>query len=94
MAKADFTIRQEVRPCTIGGIKAFWHRWVNVRQIVPPSPLRGGHSGGVISDTFALVEYETGLVRMVKPEKVHFLDSYKKFAEYDFSEPTKEEETC
>lgn len=87
----DFTIRQEVRPCTINGIKALWHRWVNVSNIVPPSPLRGGHGGGVIADTFALVEYETGLVRLVKPENVHFLDSRGKFDQYIFDEPPKEE---
>lgn len=91
MAIADFTIRQEVRPCTINGIKALWHRWVNVSQIVPPSNLRGGHNGGVIANTLALVEYETGLVRMVEAQKVHFLDSRCKFDQYIFDEPPKEE---
>lgn len=91
MGKADITIRQDVRPCTINGIKALWHRWVNVSRIVPPSNLRGGHNGGVIADTLALVEYETGLVRMVEAQKVHFLDSFGKFSEYDFSDPPKED---
>lgn len=92
MAFGTITIRADVRPCLVGSakVKALWHKWVDKSEIVPPSMLRGGHAGGVVADTFALVEYETGLVRLVPAVKVFFLDSFQKFQEYDFSEPPKE----
>lgn len=83
----------EVRPCLVGkkNLKALWHKWVDKSEIVPPSLLRGGHGGGVVKDTFALVEYENGLVRLVQATDVYFLDSAQKFNEYYYPEPTEEE---
>lgn len=68
----------ERRPCLIGKSfdqKAMFHRWVEASQIVPPSNLVGGHGGGVIKETFALVETEGGGMKRVYPENVRFVDS-------------------
>ena len=42
---------------------------------MPPSIMAGGHGGGQISATFALVEYEDGTVAEVYPSRVRFLDT-------------------
>lgn len=74
MATGDITIRCETRPCYVNGRKAIWHKWVDASQIVPPAIALGGHSGGVVRDTLALVEYEDGEVAKVYAEKVKFAD--------------------
>lgn len=74
MASCDITIRCETRPCYVDGRKAMWHKWVDVSEIVPPSIAIGGHGGGVVRDTLALVEYEDGDVAKVYAEKVKFAD--------------------
>lgn len=92
MAKlSDITIKtSEYRPCTVMHgdhlVKALFHRWIAISEIVSPSLLRGGHSGGVIADTFGIVEYENGRVDKVHPESITFLDAGGKFSEYDWRE--------
>lgn len=75
--KADFTIAQELRPCTIRGVRALFHRWVEEREIV---------GGNVSATVFGIVEYSTGLVVQVPPSDVFFLDSRRKFDQYDWRE--------
>lgn len=82
---SNITIRKERRPCFINGKKAMFHQWTQESQIVPPSAMMGGHSGGVISTTFAIVEYEDGTVAKTYPEKVKFADGGE-FAETAFME--------
>ena len=36
--------------------------------------MRGGHPGGQISATFAIVEYEDGTIHEVEPQNVRFVD--------------------
>lgn len=93
MAGCDFVIKFEFRPCLVDGRKAMWHRWTIREEVVGPSILNGGHGGGQLSATFALVEFEDGTVAEVYPDKVRFLDSAKVFEEYDFSQQSKEEST-
>lgn len=76
----------ELRTCRVNGEKAFFHCWANIRKAVDASPLIGGHPGGFIEGTLAIVEYEDGRIEMVYPEEIVFLDSRHLFAQYDFTE--------
>lgn len=69
----------ELRACEVDGeTGAFhFHCWSQVSEIVPPSVMVGGHSGGVIADTFGVVEDEKGRVHRVRPEKIRFTDKEK-----------------
>lgn len=85
MAALDGTItvsNSQYRPCIANGKKALFHRWAERANIVPPSPMVGGHSGGVIKDTAAIVEYEDGTVAEVRTMNIKFADNL--FAEYEF----------
>lgn len=73
---------QELRPCFVNEKKALFHRWAEIREIVPPSALRGGHSGGEIARTFAIVEFEDGTVGEVYANNIKFADN--PFSRYDF----------
>ena len=78
MAKTnDINIGFELRPCIVGGVKALFHRWGEDSKLAVK--LR-------CPATFALVEYETGDLGLVPLKRVRFLDSRKKFSEYDFGE--------
>lgn len=63
----------DYRPCIVDGMKATFHRWADKSWIVPPSPMVGGHQGGVVHGTYAIIELKDGTVREVEPEKVCFL---------------------
>ena len=62
----------EYRPCFVDGKKALFHRWVDIEKVVDASPMVGGHPGGQIRVTLALVEYEDGRVQEVYPERIKF----------------------
>lgn len=89
---STITIEPERRPCMVsrrsrsGEIlerqRALFHQLVTVREIVPPSPVRGGHQGGQVQDVFAVVEFDDGTLNKVDPERVQFLDSAAVFGEY------------
>ncbi|MDD3662271.1 MAG: hypothetical protein PHT84_00190 [Candidatus Pacebacteria bacterium] len=69
-----------LRPCIVEmpGKKyknALFHRWIEKSEIVPPSPMVGGHSGGVLQFTLAIVEFEDGSVRKILPERIKFADN-------------------
>ena len=70
-----FTIREHLRPCMVNNKPALWHRWTTRSEIIPPSALRGGHSGGNITACYALIEYKDGQVEEVYPGCVRFLDT-------------------
>ena len=44
----------------------------------------GGHPGGQISGTFAIVEYEDGTIHEVEPTQIRFVDNA--MSEYVFPE--------
>lgn len=73
----------ECRACIVKGCKCLFHRWVEHSEIVPPSPMVGGHSGGQLRYIAALVEFEDGRVREVSPKDIKFDDN--KIREYHFS---------
>lgn len=55
--------------------KALFHGWSTIAQVVDASPMIGGHPGGTVADTFAIVEYMDGNVERVHPEQIQFLDT-------------------
>ena len=65
----------KLRPCKVDGEKALFHRWEDYATVIEPSPMVGGHPGGQLRETFAIVEMESGQVREVKPSKVTFEDT-------------------
>lgn len=103
MAKiASFEVKQHLRPCLVytkekkgainetSTVHALFHAWAHEAEVIAQSLMRGGHPGGQLSHTFALVEFEDGTVKMVNPERVKFLDNAEKFEEYDWSMNDKE----
>lgn len=83
MAGWEIKIVSPYRPCLAKGKKALFHCWEHRSEVVPPSPLRGGHSGGQISGTLAIVEFEDGSVDTVYPQNVTFLDTPGVMAEFE-----------
>ena len=76
MAAGLIEIRPEVRPIYYQNKKALFHKWSTVSRIVEPSVLRGGHGGGVISMTVAIIETEDGKIHEVAPTDIWFADPY------------------
>lgn len=65
-----------MRLCQAKGVKAIFHKWSEVSEIIPPSPMVGGRSGGVIQYTTAIVEFiHNGQVTEVMPSDIIFYDS-------------------
>lgn len=70
-------MRNNTRPCYVtysdgASTKAFFHRWVDFQTVLAPSLLNDGRPGGQVSQTFALVEFESGAVVQVEPERIVF----------------------
>ena len=65
----------KLRPCLVNGKKALFHAWSNKSQIVDPSPIMGGHKGGVLEYTVGIIEYEDGQVCECMPSHIKFIDS-------------------
>ena len=55
-------------------VKGLFHCWNHRSEVVGESPLRGGHPGGQVSATFAIVEFEDGTVKEVEPQNIRFVD--------------------
>lgn len=74
---AGLTIETKLRPCWIVGkdsnTKALFHCWSFHSDVVDPSPLIGGHSGGVIARMSAIVELEGGYITLVHPQSIRFV---------------------
>lgn len=77
-------VKFEFRPCYVKGVKALFHRWIHKSEIVPPSVYVGGHNGGVVSGTLAIVEYEDGRIGEARPTDIRFID--RKFDDYCFED--------
>lgn len=74
MATGENWVRLELRPCYYKGRKALFHRWSDYSRVIEPSVLRGGHGGGVISGTCAIIETADGTVLEVYPTEIQFAD--------------------
>lgn len=68
-------------------VKAVFHCWNHHSELYDASPMNGGHPGGQVSGTFAIVEYEDGTVHEVEPQNIRFVDNL--ITEYVFSEENK-----
>lgn len=73
-------------------VKAFFHCWVHKSEVVPPSPMLGGHSGGIVSGVLGLIENEDGTIDQVYPSRIKFLDTQGLMSEVCFEEEKGEEE--
>ena len=69
---------------TAENIKALFHCWNHRSELYDASPMIGGHPGGKVSGTFAIVEYEDGTVHEVEPQNIRFVDNA--MSEYAFPE--------
>lgn len=65
-------------------IKALFHCWNHRSELYDASPMIGGHPGGQVSGTFAIVEYGDSAVHEVEPQKIRFVDNT--MCEYAFPE--------
>lgn len=65
-------------------IKALFHCWGFRSELCDASPMIGGHPGGQVSGTFAIVEYEDGTIHEVDPTQIRFVDNA--MSEYVFPE--------
>ena len=62
------------RACWCEGRRALFHQWVNEAYVVAQSPMVGGTPAGQLWAVLALVEFENGDVKTVRPEKIKFAD--------------------
>ena len=69
-------------------IKALFHCWGHRSELYGASPMIGGHPGGQVSGTFAIVEYEDGTIHEVEPTQIRFVDNA--MSEYVFHEGNEE----
>ena len=65
-------------------IKALFHCWNHRSELCDASPMIGGHPGGQVSGTFAIVEYEDGTIHEAEPTQIRFVDNAMR--EYVFTE--------
>jgi hypothetical protein len=77
-------IETELRPCIVKDRKALFHKWSDKSRIVEPSPMIGGHNGGILKYTVGIIEYEDGVVTECYPHEIKFTDT--KIKEYCFEE--------
>lgn len=73
------------RPCIVKfdgkECRAIFHMFAENAEIVPPSYMQGGHSGGVVKGVIAVVEIENGEIMEVDPHRITFLDTHHLFME-------------
>lgn len=82
----EITIKQELRPCMVNGQKALFHCWEHKKQVIPPSTMRGGHSGGEIAVTLGIIEREDGTIHEAYAYEIRFIDM--KAEQYFFENAT------
>jgi hypothetical protein len=66
--------REGLRKCKVRGDIAYFHRWTEYKNVINPSPMIGGPSGGQIQYPLAIVESEDGNILMVNPGSIQFVD--------------------
>lgn len=72
--QVEMCVQPALRPIYYKGRKAVFHRWSQFSNIIPPSPMTGGHGGGVVSGTRAIIETANGIVLEVQPMEIQFAD--------------------
>ena len=91
---AGLTVEPKLRPCYVVDNgktqEALFHCWSFHSDIYSPSPLVGGHPGGVVARTRAIVELEDGSVVLIEPHLVKFVSGI--FDEYAWDEEKESED--
>ena len=81
--------KPQTRPCMARSdgkpARALFHRFVDVAEVVRPSIMIGGHTGGQLSNTYALVEFEDGRLSMEPIDTILLLDSDEHFTTHDWA---------
>ena len=75
-------------PCLCGKedpVKALFHCWSHESEIVAPSVCVGGHGGGVVAGTVAIVELENGQIEKRFPEQIRFIRDMEEARAYGFT---------
>lgn len=70
----EIILKKELRPCIVNGQKALFHGWEQKADVIPPSLMRGGHSGGEIKLALGIIEREDGTIHKAYPEEIRFID--------------------
>lgn len=85
---AGLTVETRLRPCYVvangNKQKALFHCWSFHSNVVSPSPMVGGHPGGVIARMSAIVELEDGDVTLTEPHCIKFVSGV--FDDYTWDE--------
>ena len=63
------------RELAVSQQKALFHKWTLEQEVAAPGLVRGSHPGGQLSKTLGIVELENGIVRMVEPSSIRFIDT-------------------
>lgn len=63
----------ETRLCEVNGELGYFHCWEPYSTPIEPSPMIGGHPGGMFSRVCGIVEFSDG-VEKVFPEDIRFCD--------------------
>ena len=74
MAEFQISLKPAPRPIYYKGKKALFHLWSTYSYVIAPSPMIGGHNGGVISGTVAIIETADGKICEVYPNEIQFAD--------------------
>lgn len=70
----EIILKKELRPCIVNGQKALFHGWEQKADVIPPSLMRSGHSGGEIRLALGIIEREDGTIHKAYPEEIRFID--------------------
>lgn len=85
---SDMILEIPLRPCYVmrneTKEKALFHNWAYFSDVIPPSLMVGGHNGGNVSRTAAIVEFEDGTVTLIYPTNIKFVEGI--FKEYSWEE--------
>lgn len=69
----NITVSVETRLCKVNGELGYFHTWEHYSEPIEPSPMIGGHPGGILSRVYGIVEFKDG-VRRIEPYKIKFCD--------------------
>ena len=61
-----------LRKCKVKGIDGYFHKWSDKSEIVGPSLMKGGHPGGELKYTLAIIEHEDGSIGEYWPKDIVF----------------------
>lgn len=73
----EITLKKELRPCIVKGMKALFHGWDQICRIVSPQPMTPymrPHRGGEERYTLGVIELEDGTIHKEYPEEIRFVD--------------------